>query len=321
MMKIGVIGAGRIVKLFLSAVDMVESVTCTAICTREKSMERASRLAQAHKIPGVYNDPDAFLQDDFDWVYIGVENVMHYEYAQMALLHGKHVIVEKPICGTYRQTEALYRMAKEGKRFLFEAMMVTYLPLYKVLKEQLTRLVDVKSVLCNFSKVSSAYEAYCNGEPGRFFNKEAYGGAVYDLNIYNICAVTGLWGRPEEIQYFANYGYNGVDTSGILLMKYPDFAASCTASKDSGGVDFFQIQARNGYIYIEGSVASLSKMTVCVDGETVVYEETDDHARRMAFEVEAMRDLWESQDLEGCYSIMEHTLCEIQVAEDALLKN
>lgn len=315
-MKIGVIGAGRIVRLFLAAVDQVEGAVCTAICTREKSMERAGALAKEHGIACVYNDVDQFLKEGaFDWVYIGVENVLHHPYAKQALLAKKHVIVEKPICGTRSQVEELYQLAKQSELFLYEAMMIHYLPLYKVLKEEVKRMVDIKIVTCNFSKVSSAYAKYLEGQAGHFFDKDAYGGALYDLNIYNFTVIAGLFGEPLEVKYFPNYGYNGVDTSGIAILVYPKFQVCCIAAKDSDGVDGFQIQARNGCIHMDCATASLSKLSVCVDGKTKLYEAEDAHETRMAYELMAMKAMWEAGDLKECYRILEESMSVIGIIE------
>ena len=316
-MKIGIIGAGRIVRLFLSALNQVKGAVCTAICTREKSGERAAALAKEYNIAKVYHEVDVFLAEgQFDWVYIGVENVLHYPYAKQALLAKKHVIVEKPICGTYEQVYELYQLAKQAKLFLFEAMMIHYLPLYKVLKEETKRLEEIKIASCNFSKVSSAYAAYLDGKVGHFFDKNSYGGALYDLNIYNFTVMVGLFGAPSDVKYFSNHGYNGVDTSGIAILSYPKFRVCCIAAKDSDGVDGFQIQAKNGCISMDCATASLSKLTVCVDGETKQYEAEDAHDTRMAYEIQAMKAMWEEDALDACYGILQESMSVIEIIEN-----
>ena len=52
-----------------------------------------------------------------------------------------------------------------------------------------------------------------------------------DINVYNLHFVTGLFGKPKDVHYFKNVGYNGIDTSGIVIMEYPDFIATCTGAK------------------------------------------------------------------------------------------
>ena len=69
-----------------------------------------------------------------------------------------------------------------------------------------------------------------------------------DLNVYNIHFVVGLFGLPKKVQYYPNLAENGVDTSGILIMEYPDFQAVCTAAKDSTSNPFVIIQAEDGTI-------------------------------------------------------------------------
>ena len=57
------------------------------------------------------------------------------------------------------------------------------------------------------------------------------GGALYDLGIYNIHFVTGIFGKPKKVRYFANIT-KGVDTSGTLVLDYGDFKAVCINAKD-----------------------------------------------------------------------------------------
>ena len=42
-----------------------------------------------------------------------------------------------------------------------------------------------------------------------------------DIGVYCLHFVTGLFGKPEKTIYYANKGYNGIDTSGILILQYP----------------------------------------------------------------------------------------------------
>ena len=44
-----------------------------------------------------------------------------------------------------------------------------------------------------------------------------------DINVYNIHFALRLFGMPTNVKYYANKHKNGIDTSGILIMEYPDF--------------------------------------------------------------------------------------------------
>jgi len=70
-MNIGTLGTGPIVDLFLDAVSRVDTVTCTAVCSRQA--ETALPLAEKYGIGKIHTDFAALLQDrEVDCVYISV---------------------------------------------------------------------------------------------------------------------------------------------------------------------------------------------------------------------------------------------------------
>ena len=54
---------------------------------------------------------------------------------------------------------------------------------------------------------------------------------MYDINVYNVHFIQGVFGKPVFTHYEANIGFNGVDTSGTLIMKYPGYIAVCTGKR------------------------------------------------------------------------------------------
>lgn len=96
-MKLAILGTGFIVKEgALPALREVPEVEVMAIFARERSRSVAEGLAVQYGIPRVYTDYDELLaSQDVEFVYVGLTNSVHYEYAKKALLAGKHVIMEK----------------------------------------------------------------------------------------------------------------------------------------------------------------------------------------------------------------------------------
>ncbi len=79
------------------------------------------------------------------------------------------------------------------------------------------------------------------------------GGALYDINLYNIYLLSALMGAPDSSHYICNKGFNGIDTSGILTAHFGRSVASCVGAKDSASPGYFIIQGTKGYICIKGS--------------------------------------------------------------------
>lgn len=248
-MKLGIVGNGGIIKMALHILKDTDIVVSSLWC---RNAEKGKPLVEEYGIPSLYTDYDAFLKDDsFDTVYIGLINSLHYEYAKKAILAHKHVIVEKPFTSTYEQAKELYDLTKENNVFVFEAIMSRYSKNYQHIQKYFPCIGDIKMIQCNYSQYSSRYDAYLRHEVLPAFDPEEYGGALYDINVYNVHFVEGLFGKPVFTHYEANIGFNGVDTSGTLIMKYPEYIAVCTGAKDSASHNGVMIQGTKGYIQMD----------------------------------------------------------------------
>ena len=245
-MKLGILGTGKIVQEFLPWLVEHTPFTVQAVCSTPRSAALAQELCEKYGVPQRTTNFLELLQW-VDAVYIAVPNLQHVRYARIALDAGKHVIVEKPMAPTAAQTEDLIRLARHKKVFLFEAVTTQYLENYAKIRELLPRIGTVKLVQCNFSQYSSRYDAFCAGETPVSFDPARAGGALMDLNVYNISYIVGLFGEPNQVHYTANIE-RGIDTSGILTMEYNSFRAVSIAAKDCGAPARYVIQGTKGYI-------------------------------------------------------------------------
>lgn len=245
-MKVGIVGNGMIVPIAIEAMQR-GGITVTALWCRNEL--KGKPIVEKYQILSQYNDYQMFLSDNsFDTVYIGLTNALHYQYAKDAILAGKHVIVEKPFTVTVAEAKELQELAVKHECMLFEAILSRYSKNYEHLNEELAKIGNIKLIQANFGKYSSRYDEFRKGIITPTFDKAQAGGALMDLNVYNIHFVIGLFGMPKNVQYYPNLAENGVDTSGILMMEYPSFQAVCTAAKDSSSDPFVIIQGEEGTI-------------------------------------------------------------------------
>ena len=154
---LGTIGSGVIVRSILDCVQQTEGVHLEAVYSRTEDTGRS--LADDYGAARVYTDLAAFLADsEVDVVYIATPNLLHYEQVKGALLAGKHVICEKPLCTRGDQARELLELAMERRLFLVEAVPTPFLPNFPVLKEHLPRVGPVKLVLGNYTQYSARYD-------------------------------------------------------------------------------------------------------------------------------------------------------------------
>lgn len=269
-MKLAFIGTGKIIADALFAIEPIKEIEKTAIFARPHSKEKAEAFAKQYNIAEVYTDYEKLLTETAaDTVYIGLINSAHYSYAKQALLHGKNVILEKPFTGFYNEAQELQQIAEENKLFIFEAVTVLHNEVFYEMKKNVEKLGTLRMALCNYSQYSSRYDAYLEGDITHSFNPAYYGGALYDINVYNIHYCVGLFGEPKDVNYYPNIGPSGIDTSGTLVLVYDGFSAVCTGSKDSDSPGYVSIQGEKGFMKIDSKPNIASELTTTYVDENV----------------------------------------------------
>ncbi len=316
-MKLALIGTGKIVQEALKALQQVPQIDCVALFARSHSREKAETFAREYKIDRVYTDYEALLRDNaVDFVYIGLVNSAHYAYAKQALLSGKHVILEKPFTPSYEETAELAALAERLGLYLFEAVTLLHMPNFHAIQEALPALGRIRLVQCNYSQYSSRYDHYKQKVVQPAFDPKLYGGALYDINIYNLNFVVGLFGRPEQVHYMANVGFNGVDVSGIVTLQYGDFLACCSGAKDSASPGFLLIQGEDGFIRVNSAPNVLSSFEISVQGK-MEQQQCNLYEHRMVHEFLEFVDLYERKDFAKMLAGLKISCDVIYTAEQA----
>lgn len=314
-MKLTVVGTGKIVEEALPIITATNGIQVQALVSTPRSQEKAKALADHYQIQDLYTDlEEALTNPNTDTVYVATPNHLHYEMTKAALLAGKHVICEKPFTLKEAQAQELAEIAKRKRLILLEAITNLYLENFAVLKEELANLGDIKIVDCNYSQYSSRYDAFKEGVIAPAFDPEKGGGALRDLNIYNIHLVVALFGLPKTVNYLSNME-RGVDTSGILLMDYLDFKVVCIAAKDCSAEVRTTIQGNRGSLIVAGESNTLPQVQVTENGiePRVINKNGSEH--RMAAEFRVFQAIIDERDFERAQEALDHSLKVMKVLD------
>lgn len=314
-MKLTVVGTGKIVEEALPIITATNGIQVQALVSTPRSQEKAKALADHYQIQDLYTDlEEALTNPNTDTVYVATPNHLHYEMTKAALLAGKHVICEKPFTLKEAQAQELAEIAKRKQLILLEAITNLYLENFAVLKEELANLGDIKIVDCNYSQYSSRYDAFKEGVIAPAFDPEKGGGALRDLNIYNIHLVVALFGLPKTVNYLPNME-RGVDTSGILLMDYLDFKVVCIAAKDCSAEVRTTIQGNRGSLIVAGESNTLPQVQVTENGiePRVINKNGSEH--RMAAEFRVFQAIFDERDFERAQEALDHSLKVMKVLD------
>ena len=313
-MNLCVIGTGAITKSMLKEFQLSEVLHVTAIYSRKEETGRA--MAEEFGIPRVFTDMDEMLAaPTIDMVYVASPNSIHYRQAKAALLAGKHVICEKPFAPTVAEADDLIRIAKEKGLFLFEAITTAHHPHYGYVKENLPKLGKLKLVSATFCQFSSRYPALLAGKASPVLDHAFAGGALMDINLYNIHFVVGLFGAPKSVRYFPNRHETGVDTSGIVILEYEDFQCQCTGAKDSAARNGVQLIGEDGYMEVTPIASNCQNVELVIRGQEPVHCHLPENA--WYYEVQDIGRIVAAGDYEFCYKALETTHNVVDVLEKA----
>lgn len=316
-MKLATIGRGFIVDRALSAIQNIPEIQLEAVYSR--SMDEAEQFAKRHNSPKAYDDLDRMLADEeIDVIYIASPNTLHYPQAKKALEAGKHVILEKPFVSSYEQAKELFDLAEKNNVMIFEAITTIHTGNFKKLKEQIQKAGQIRQGVLNFSQFDPRYELYKKGTVTNVFDPVYDGGALTDVNIYNVHFAVRLFGIPESVQYFPNSGWNGIDTSGTLVMRYPDFVITALGAKDHTAPWHSYISGDQGVFVIDqGSLGRMNHVTFQGNMNSEIEEISLPQDNHMVFEFSDFLKAISNNDREAYQDYKNQTLKVQKIIDEA----
>ena len=318
-MKIGILGTGMMANLVMETVKKMD-FSYVAVLGRRESEDKVKALCLENGLDGYFLDYDELLDSDVDTIYVALPNHLHYEFGRKALMRGKHVIIEKPVTANAEQLKDLVRTAQIKGVMMFEAMNIHYLPAYKALKDQLWQAGDPKIVSFNYSQYSSRYDAFKDGQILPVFDPMKAGGALMDLNVYNIHAIVGLFGKPWEVRYEANME-RGIDTSGVLTLDYGDFKAVAIGAKDCKAPVRCTIQGTKGCFVVPKPMSQMDGYELQLNsGETVEYR-VEKPENRLYYEFAEFERIIREKDREKEEEMLKISGIVSEILEEARRQN
>lgn len=217
----GIMGAGGILRRWIRSARQAEGCSLAAVASR--TMEHAEKAAAELDIP-VATDYESLVKDpNIDICYVAVPHPFHRELAELAMNHGKHVLVEKPATVTAADWQAMCDCARRNGVFLMEAMWTRLFPAMDAIRALFTPedLGPLKAISC---LCGSALPDGARGH--RNLNPALAGGGLLDMGVYCLHLSDALYdAAPEALSGYASINSDdnqfGVDEQAMFVAKYP----------------------------------------------------------------------------------------------------
>jgi scyllo-inositol 2-dehydrogenase (NADP+) len=191
MTQAGIVGFGLAGQYFHAPLLAAADIQICGVVSRQRDRVQ-STLPQAR----VYErDCDLLANSDIDLVVIATPNHLHLEQARAALLAGKHVVVDKPLCLRASQADELSALAQERGRMLAVFHNRRWDSDFLTLK----KLIDED----RFGRLNSFHARWDRYRPAvadRWREHENEGnGVLYDLGAHLIDQALSIFGTPDWI--------------------------------------------------------------------------------------------------------------------------
>ena len=229
MLKLGIIGTGAISHHFIDAAHTSGEYQLVAVYSRK--IETAEKFASPYQDVTLFDQLEDFFKHPFDVVYIASPNSLHFSQAKIALVAGKHVILEKPAVTQPKEWKDLLQTAQKNQRFIFEAARNYHEEAFATIKDFLADK-HVLGADFNYAKYSSKMPELLAGNTPNVFSNRFAGGALMDLGIYPLYAAIRLFGNPTRATYQAQQLDNSIDLNGDGILSYPDYQVHIKAGKN-----------------------------------------------------------------------------------------
>jgi len=217
----------------------------------------------SQKIPAAFkkhpNLKDFFEESTANVIHICTPNATHFELAQQALLHNKHVVIEKPITLQSQHAKILQEIASANQKHIFCVMQNRYSPVSQWLKN-----------LINQGTLGNIYSVHVNcawNRDDRYYQPNNWhgsltqdGGPLYTQFSHFVDLLFWLFG-PVQIQNPSFFNHNHqhnteFEDSGIFHFHNPKVAQGSfhytTSVFDANFKSSIEIIGENGTLEVSG---------------------------------------------------------------------
>jgi len=241
-----------------------------AVCDLRE--HRARITAEKFGAKAHYTDYRKLLErNDLDAVIVATYHPTHASIACEVLRSGRHVLVQKPLATRLEEADKLVKAARSS-RCKTMCLPYNWLPAYERAKEivdsgALGKITLIRSRVAHNGpeKYYASTQALFREEPEEcaFFRKEiSEGGALFDMGVYAVSAVTGLVGSLVSVTGYVktlNKPSEVEDTASLIgEMERGGIACMETSWCQVAGQESTAIYGTKGTLYLDVWQGSLS---------------------------------------------------------------
>lgn len=242
IVRVGIIGAGRIAPRFVNESKCVSGVEINAVYDLDTG--KSADFGIKYQIPEICQTYEDLIAK-VDAVYIATPHLTHYEYIKKSLHAKKHVLCEIPMVLNGDEARELYTLAEKEGVILMEANKTAHCPAFNHL------MVMIKSgVIGEVVDIEASLSRLLSNKISREFDPLQAGGAMYESASYPLLPIFKLLGTQYKNLNIYSRIENGVDIYTKGVMRYPNAVCSFKVGVGVKTEGNLVISGTKGYAYV-----------------------------------------------------------------------
>ena len=218
MLKWCVIGAGGIADR-RTIPALLEDKDNVLVALMEKNEQIGETVSKKYGVKCYNDEEDMLKNEECDAVYIGTPVFCHYDQAMLALRHGKHVFIEKPIGLNAEQGQKMLDAFKNANKQIFIGYMMKYHNLH-----QKAKAIVSSDGIGQVSSIRMQFTCWYPDIKGAWRQSKALGGggAIMDLGVHCFELAEYLLGEKivETKSFYETRTFSyEVEDSAIITFK------------------------------------------------------------------------------------------------------
>lgn len=221
MIKIGIVGCGKVAHLHAQALQNLNDADFRAV--RSRSIQKAYEFSDQYSVLG-YDDIGEMVRDEkLDLVIICTPHPNHLEPTIEAIEAGAHVLAEKPLASSLEDCDAMINAAKNHDKKLG---VISQRRFYEPVMRAKKAIEDGKigtPVLGTINMLGWRDEDYYNADPWRGSWEHEGGGVLVNQAPHQLDVLQWFMGDIDEVYGTwsnLNHPYIEVEDTALAIVKF-----------------------------------------------------------------------------------------------------
>lgn len=255
--RIGLIGSGAISTQHLEAIDALDGIRLAGVVSA--SADRARKVGETRGVGWSTRIEDLLERDDIDAVTICTPSGLHPSQALLALRHGKHVVVEKPLALSVADADAVVREGNERGLVVATISQRRFEPAVRALKAAVDSGALGRISLVLTEGLYHRPQAYYDSAAWRG-TRELDGGVLMNQAIHMVDLVRWIGGPVASVTaHLATLGHSmeAEDTASVSL-RFTSGALGAVVATTCATPEFpaeLRVYGDRGHVRIAGEDA------------------------------------------------------------------